>query len=165
MAQDRENLIWGPIENARTLLAASPAFRTLVEETNTEGARAHMYPALPDAAAAAAARPCAIVDQGTNREMERISTTGFSNAGSVLVILEADVPAAHQGETAAQREAAHKWFLSLLGDIIDDLMAGSNESGRYRMTGVRLTERPARADITDAHDYYQVMLELDWRTA
>jgi len=165
MTVDRENLIWGPVANFRTLLASAPAFRTLVGETTAPDAAAHIYtPGIPPADVAAA-RPFAVVDQGTVREMARIDTDAFGDAGSILFLLEADVAAADQGATAAAWEAAHKAFLTTVGEIIAEMMDLSGQNDHLAMTGARFLERPHRSEDTGEGDFYQTIMELDWRTA
>jgi len=165
MTVDRENLIWGPVANFRTLLASAPAFRALVGATTTEDAAAHVYTPGLAAGEIAAARPYAVIDQGASREMIRSSTDGFTDAGSLLFLLEAAVAAGDQGQTAAAYEAAHKAFLTVLGEILAEMMTLSNATGHLAMTGARLVAGPARSDDDGEGDFYQTIVEIDWRTA
>jgi len=162
MTIPRENLIWGPVANFRTLLATCPAFRTLVGATTIDGAMAHVYTPILGATEIAGARPFAVIDQGTVRDMTRISTSGFSDAGSILFILEADVADANTAATAAAREAAHTAFLTVLGEILAEIKARAASADHLRVRGIRMIAAPARSDDDGEGDFYQVAFEIDW---
>jgi len=164
MANDANNPIWGPVANARTLLSNSSTFQTLVGEATAGAAAAHIYTPGITPGDIAAARPFAVVDQGSEREMVRNSTDGFTDAGSIFFLLEADVADGNLGQTKAKWEAAHKAFLGALGDIIADMIATSHGPGYLYMTGFRLIFGPQRSEDTGEGDFYQAICEIQWRT-
>jgi len=162
---DETNIVWGPVENLRALLAASAAFQTLVGAANATEAKAHIYsPALPQSAIAAA-RPFALLSTGQRWRADRIAETAHRLTGSLMWLLEADVPEAHAGKTAAALEAAENWFCVLVGDILYEMLVLSGTPGYLPLVNVGLLDGPARSGLLNKDadgDYYQVVYELDW---
>ena len=160
MAEPSTNLFWGSIEAARAIIAGSAAFQTLTESANAPAALAHIYtPGI--SSGVAEARPFAVVDQGDARDIPRNSSSSYTNSGSFLVILEADVPALYDDD----EPGAHQWFFELLGDIVSEVLVLGNTAAYLAIRGCRLREGPARADPELAQtegDFYQVVLEFDW---
>lgn len=183
MTTGSDNLIFGPLANARTLLASCPAFQALVGVEHDDigaapglaAALAHVYcPAVPEPLSAIRqARPFALLDQGEQRDLVRTASTGYQDSGSLLMFIEADVPDDYlpeEGEvdTAATLAAAHQWFCELLGDVFEELLALGDGNGRLLVRGVHLRAGPMRSDATiraSEGDFYQAAWSIDWGVA
>ena len=176
MGTDAANLLYGPISNARALLAASATFQDLVGAEDADGALASIYvPALlppaeadPEGNWLSALRPLAILDQGDEREMSAQAAGAYGDGGTVLVHLEADVPEAYAGETTAKHAAAAQWFYKAVGDIWSEILALGHEGGYLAVERIRLLSGPARPELRDRQtegDHYQVGFEVRWRGA
>ena len=172
MTTDTANLIWGPLENCRTLLASSATYHTLVGATGDAAAKfatakATIYiPSLRENIAAA--RPFSILDQGQTWRTSGTLVGSFAETGGIFWLLEADVAAANQGTTAAKLEAAAKAFYKTAGDILKEMREATGPSSGtdpiLRITGATLVDL-MRSDpkATDAEgDFYQCIMALDW---
>ena len=169
MAENTSNLLWGPVENFRDLLAANAAFQALCgvsgEEDPTAAAHAHIYcPALPGDTYKTA-RPWALVGHGGTWKTKRLSSTGWERSGQVACILEVAVPEAHAGRSVEKLAAAEQWFLAALGDIIEGLMDASAAAGALAISGIEIVDGPSRPPQeieNDEGDFYQTVLAVDW---
>ena len=176
MGADADNLLYGPLVNARTLLAGSATFQSLVEAEDAAEAAERIYiPVLeppetvdPETNWLSQVRPFAVIDQGDDRQMVAADTDTYDDGGTVLVHLEADVPEAYQGETTAQHAAAARWFYKLVGDVWSEILDLGNQGGYLAVDHVRLLSGPARPDLADRAeegDHFQVGFEIRWRGA
>lgn len=161
MSSDTTNIIWGPVENLRTLIASSASFRTLVGAADAAAAKAHIYcPSIP-AESVLSARPFAMIDQGSAWQVNRISEIASRYSGSLFMLLEADV----NTTTYPTDEAAAKWFYKLAGDIINEMLALAGADGQLNVTDVTVRDGPSRISKVDQQemgDFFQVVFELTW---
>ena len=166
MSSDTQNPLWGPVENLRSLIAASTTFQTLVgvqEDVDpTAEAKAHIYvPSIETASAVKAARPFALIGQGDRFDMERTSVTNFRPSGSLIFMLEIDV----DEDDADDAEDAEKAFCKTLGDIFTDILTLSNDGNYLAVTAIRQLSGPMRADKKmrqDEGDFYQAVYSIEW---
>jgi len=166
MANDTD-ILFGPLENLRDLVAASTAFRTLVGAEDAAAAKGSIYiPGL--AAGVAAARPFAVVDQGEEWNRDASGRAG----GSLFLLFEIDVAAAQDDDTSAQMEAAHRAFMVTVGTILDQMIdasvadtAGALLHLRTKSPCYSLLDGPNRTDKADrasAGDFYQAVFQVYW---
>ena len=172
MSTDTANIVWGPLENLRTLLGSSATYQTLVEAAGDAAeklaaAKATIFiPAKRENIAAS--RPFSVLDQGQAWRMKGTLTGGFHEAGDIFWLLEADVAAANAGITDAKQEAAAKAFYKNYGDILDEMREATAASAGtdpiLRITGASLIDLQ-RSDpaLTDAEgDFFQAITSIEW---
>jgi hypothetical protein len=182
MATNGDNLFFGPLANYRTLLASCRAYQLFVgigfgvapfgaggfgDAAAVAAAQATIHcPALPPPDSGESVvdqRPFSVIGQGDDFRLARQSTTCLPERGSLIWLLEANVPAAY---TPADKKAeAEQWFMEAVGDILEDLAALANTSGYLAVSAVRLADGPRRSDTTlkkDEGDFYQVVFVVEW---
>lgn len=109
-------------------------------------------------------RPFAIVGIGETWE-SRIAGEGalptFVNRGDLLLVLEADVPAAIRHRVA---EPGH-WFAGLLGNILADVQQLPPSANYLDVTSAKLQwlRRPQESEIQTEGDHFMGMLAIAWR--
>jgi len=165
---DATNLLWGPLANLRALIAGSASFQDLVGADDATEAAGRIYcPGFPatEAEPVQAARPLAWIDLADQPSFERVGNSAYAASGTIHWALEADVPAAHQGTTAAQLETAHTWFTALLGDIIDEMLALAEGGGYLAVRRATVISPPMRSGgevAAGEGDFYQAVVEIEW---
>jgi hypothetical protein len=171
---DSDNLIYGPLNRMRLLIAAAASFQTLVgHPADAAAAAGHVFcPMIDDSAGAVAARPFALVDFGDTHEMIRSSSDTFLDSGDVLVQFDVAFPSDEtlslDDPTATERaDAGHKWFSKLLGDILAEMIVLSNGPlGHLRIMFVRQRFAAMRSHPEDAKtlgDFYIAVYSIGWR--
>lgn len=175
MSTDTNNLVWGPLENFRTLLANCDSYRLFADTTTgteaeqIEAAKETIYnPMAPSGNIG----PWAIVCQGPDREINRRSSTGYDHNGTIGLVLRAPVPAEWldddadtPAESVAKAAGAEKWFLSHVGDIIDEVLDLGCQAGFLNVASARQLDAPERSapqDVANLGDFYQVLYEIKW---
>ena len=157
---DTTNILWGPLENMRTLIAASATFQAWVGATGgTEAeliasAKASVYlvaiPGQDDttyAAVVAAGRPFALLSiEGARRWPS--GHTGHAPSGEIHASFESDVSA----DDSASPEAAAKTHTKQVGLIVHEMEAKSAEGGYPILRDVDI-EPPIRTPEEDAKEY------------
>ena len=164
MANDTTNLLWGPIENLRTLIATAATYQTLVGATGSPAeklaaAKATIYAPGIDSGIPAA-RPFSAIDVGQNWSITKAAEHEYVRSGSLFWLLEADVP---EGSEAIA--AAADWFYTQAGDIVEDMLALGGIGGYLSTTGFALVDGPSRSgpEISEAEgDFYQIVLSVAW---
>jgi hypothetical protein len=127
-------LIVGPLENLRSLVAASSNWQTWTATANATDARTHTFLMLPPPAAGEAytkdeleiQRPFCIVDwftgrQGTGGEPmsgEQLALGQFVVTAKVFVTFEADTP----DEMKAQNSEPFLWFAQKVQGVLTDML-------------------------------------------
>lgn len=158
------NILTGPINDGRALLAASTTFQTLVGADDATAALESIFRAgmTPDVAGS---RPFALLMQGSQRNLSQNSSSGYANHGSLYLHLEVDVPDDHLGETAAKWEAAELWFFGQLGNILNEMLALSQAGGYLAVREAQAIVAGVRPDKTQREtdgDFFWARWELLW---
>lgn len=182
MSEASDNILWGPIENLKTLIASCNSFQALCgigfgvapfgeggfgDAAAVTEAKAHVYcPAIAQADIISA-RPLALVIGSTDWHGRRKGAGTYGTGGRLAVAFEATVPEAHAGEETAKYAAAEQWFVSLIGDIIAEMAEIAEMDGYLSLRGVS-ADLPQRSDPANKKirgDYYFVVVNLEWGVA
>jgi hypothetical protein len=182
MSEAKDNLLWGPIENLKTLIASSKSFQALCgigfglapfgqggfgDDAAVTTAKTHVYCPAIHRVDIAAARPLAIIIGSTDWHGRRKGAGAYGYGGKIALALEATVPEEHAGEETAKYAAAEEWFVSLVGDIVGEMCEIAELDGYLSLTGVKveMAQRTDPANVKSEGDIYRVVLSLDWGVA
>lgn len=172
MPLDRDNLILGPVENLRTLIASSEAFQALVGvvtpdlgPAGVDQAKTHIYYPAIAAADIRDARPFALIMGHLNEPIERQGVGAYLPSGEMAFAFEFDVPAEHLGETTAKYADAEAWFTRLLGEIVEDMLITAGLGTVLEVKGITLAqpiERSEPAAAAAEGHFYRAILTVRW---
>ena len=170
---DSDNLIYGPLNRMRLLIAAAASFQTLVGHAdNPASAAGHVFCPMIDLASVVSIRPFALVDFGDTHELIRSSSDTFTDSGDILVQFDVDFPSdatlSLDDPTEIERaDAGHKWFSKLVGDILAEMIVLSNGPlGHLRIMYIRQRFAAMRSHPEDAKtlgDFYIAVYSIGWR--
>lgn len=168
---DADNIVYGPLNNLRAIIAASSNFQTLVGEATAAAALNHIYSPMLHDGIIKTARPFALVDFGEKADMIRRSSDNFKFSGSLLVQFDVGFPSdatlglSSPTETA-RADAGHKWFAKLVGDILSDMLDLTDGGGGYlRIDAIRQRFAAMRShteDQNDWGDFYVAVYEIEY---
>jgi len=154
-----------PLENLRTLVAASANFQAWVGAGDASEAKEHVYRVAADSPFSSK-RPFALVRNADPGEVEHASEAGgaaqyFVESGALELYFEDAVAEANQ-DSHADAELA---FLNTVGAIMGDMEALAGSGTYLTMTGWQILAGPTRShpDETESGgDFYQVLLKVTW---
>ena len=157
-----------PLENLRTLVAASAAFQAWVGatgETEAEliaSAKEHIYLVGLDGDNVVNARPFAVVDHGESWTLTRLAEPHTYRAtGSLLLCFEDNVDAAHAGSIPDAQLA----FTNMVGDVVEDMFEKAGTDTYLAVSQITLVRGPSRSAETQQKtegDFMQIVLQVDW---
>jgi hypothetical protein len=159
------NIMTGPINDGRTLLANSASFRTLVGAADVTAALTHIFRAGIPESVLLSSRPYALLMQGSQRNLSQNSSDNYANSGSLYLHIEVDVPEAHRGDTPQKWEEAELWFFGQLGTIISEMLVLAQTGGYLAVNEVRFIAvgvRPHPTERETVGDHFWTRIELLW---
>ena len=142
-----------PLENMRTILAASANFQTWVGAASAAAAKASIY--IAAAGSVSDNRPFAGVWYQVPLDWNSSTYGGGDRthlyaSGTLLLWFEASVATANQ----ASSEYAEYAFLNDVSAFISDISLLSGSDGYLNITAITGTRGPSRAVVQEAEDYY-----------
>ena len=158
-----------PVENARTLFANSTSFQSWTDSADADAAKEHIYVRGFEAKTKAeleAMRPFIVLHAGNDWQMGTIgdgASNCFQVGGSVVVLFEADVPAAYSA--AAKHRDAETDFLNQVGEVFSDIRLLAGSDNYLSVNHIHMLDGPYRSDPAIDHDegdYYGILFVLAW---